>query len=147
MGKAQLAELEKCGKYFSVPRGVSMRPMLKDREDIVEIHRLTQPARRGDVVLYILGEEQGVIHRVLRAREKDYIIAGDNCWRKEYVPKERVVGKAVRFFRKGRWYEVTDRRYLAYARLWTGLFPIRRPLFYLRDRARAALGRFHHAKH
>ena len=139
MGKAQLEELNKCGRYFSVPSGVSMLPMMRSREGIFEIHRLEGPARRYDVVLYIRGEEQGVIHRVLRAREKDYVIAGDNCWQKEYIPKERVVGIAVRFYRGGRWYDVDNRMYLIYVHLWTDLFFIRRPLFYVRDKIKRSV--------
>ena len=146
MGKAQLEELNKCGRYFSVPSGVSMLPMMRSREGIFEIHRLERPARRYDVVLYIRGEEQGIIHRVLRAREKDYVIAGDNCWQREYIPKEQVVGIAVRFYRRGKWYEMTDPRYLLYAHLWTDLFFIRRPLFYLRDRLKSAIRKMRRAK-
>ena len=141
MGKAQLEELNKSGKYFSVPRGISMRPMILNKEGIIEIHKLDHEAKRYDVVLYIRGEELGVIHRVLHVREKDYIIAGDNCWQKEYIPKDRVVGIAVRFYRKGKWYEVTDRRYLLYARLWTDLFFIRRPLLWLRDKSKGLFAR------
>ena len=141
MGKEQLKELEKCGKYFSVPKGKSMWPMILNKQGIVEIHRLERPARRYDLVLYTRGKEQGVIHRVLHVREKDYIIAGDNCWKKEYVPKERVAGIAVRFYRKGKWYEVTDPRYLAYVHLWTDFFFIRKPLLYLRDKTENILKR------
>ena len=141
MGKAQLEELNKSGKYFSVPRGISMRPMILNKEGIIEIHKLDHEAKRYDVVLYIRGEELGVIHRVLHVREKDYIIAGDNCWQKEYIPKDRVVGIAVRFYRKGKWYEVTDRRYLLYARLWTDLFFIRRPPLWLRDKSKGLFAR------
>ncbi|MBQ3708518.1 MAG: S24/S26 family peptidase [Clostridia bacterium] len=141
MGKAQLAELEKHGKYFSVPKGVSMRPMIDNKQGIVEIHKLDRPAKRYDLVLYIRGEEQGVIHRVLRVRENDYVIAGDNCWRKEYVPHHRVVGIAVRFYRKGKWIEITNRGYRLYVWVWTNLFFIRRPLFYLRDKLKAAINR------
>ena len=146
MGKAQLNELNLHGKYFSVPKGRSMWPMILNKQGIVEIHKLTVPARRYDVVLYIRGEDQGVIHRVLHVREKDYVIAGDNCWQKEYVPKDKVMGIAVRFYRKGVWYEVSDRRYRFYTHLWTDFFFIRRPLLYLRDQARAALRKWKHGK-
>lgn len=146
MGKAQLEELNKHGRYLSVPRGVSMWPMILNKEGIVEIEKLERPARRYDLVLYIRGEEQGVIHRVLRVREKDYIIAGDNCWRREYIPKDRVVGIAVRFYRKGKWYEVTDWRYRIYVHLWTDLFFIRMPLLFLRDKTKAVLRKIAHAK-
>ena len=147
MGKAQLKELEQTGKYFSVPRGISMWPMILNKQGVVEIHRLESPARRYDVVLYIRGEnDQGVIHRVLHVEDTRYIIAGDNCWRKEYIPREKVVGIAVRFYRKGKWYEVTDWRYRIYVHLWTDLFFIRRPLFRLRDRLKAYRRKLKHAK-
>ena len=142
MGKAQLEQLEKYGMYLSVPRGSSMRPMLRSRENVVEIRKLEHPAKRCDLVLYVRGEEQqGVLHRVLAVREKDYVIAGDNCWWREIIPQERVVGIAVRFYRGGRWHEVTDPGYRLYARVWTDLFYVRRPLLWLRDKAGAILNR------
>lgn len=139
MGKAQLEELNKAGKYFSVPKGVSMRPMIENKRDIIEIHKLERPAKRYDLVMYIRGEEQGVIHRVLHVKDTHCVIVGDNCWRKEYVPHEKIKGIAVRFFRKGKWYEVDDWRYKLYVHLWTDFFFIRRPLFYLRDRLKRKL--------
>ena len=141
MGKAQLEELEKRGRYFSVPKGISMRPMIENKQGIVEIEKLEGKAKRYDLVLYIAGKEQGVIHRVLRVREKDYIIAGDNCWRREYVPHERVKGIAVRFYRKGKWIDVGNKWYQLYVHVWTDLFFIRRPIFYLRDRMKAVYRR------
>ncbi len=134
MGKEQLEELEKHGKYFSVPRGISMWPMIRNKQDIVEIHKLDRMARRYDLVMYTRGpNQQGVVHRVLHVRKNDYIINGDNCWQKEYVPHDKVAGLAVRFCRKGKWYEVTDRKYQIYVHLWTDLFFIRRPILYSRD--------------
>lgn len=133
MGKGQLAELEKHGFYLSVPKGVSMWPMIRGKRDVVEIHALQGPVKRYDIVLYIRGEEQGVIHRVLRVRDTDYIIAGDNCRQKEYVRHEQVKGIVTRFCRKGKWYDVDHKGYRIYARLWTDLFFIRRPFLYLRD--------------
>lgn len=146
MGRTQIEELEKHGKYLSVPRGVSMWPLIRNKQGIVELHKLTEPAKRYDVVLYIRGEEQGVLHRVLHVRENDYIIAGDNCWQKEYVPKDRVVGIAKRFYRNGKWIELDDPAYRLYTHLWTDLFFVRRPLFYARDRLARVLHKIKHAK-
>ena len=106
-----------------------------------QIRELKEPAKRYDLVLYIRGEEQGVIHRVLHVRKEDYIIAGDNCWQKEYVRHEQVKGIAVRFYRNGKWYSVDHKGYRLYARLWTDFFFIRRPLFYLRDKAKRLYGK------
>ena len=116
-----------------------MWPMIRNRQDVIEIRRLDGPAKRYDLVLYVRGEEQGVLHRVLHVRETDYIIAGDNCWQKEYVKHEQVKGIAVRFCRNGKWYDADHKGYRLYVHLWTDLFFIRRPLFYLRDRAKRLL--------
>lgn len=142
MGKEQLEQLEKHGMYMSVPHGRSMYPMLRSQQDIVEVRRLGQPAKRYDLVLYVRGENrQGVLHRVLHVLEDKYIIAGDNCWRREYIPREQIKGIAVRFYRNGRWHEVTEKPYLLYVHLWTDLFFIRSPLFRLRDKAKAILSK------
>lgn len=135
MGKAQLEELSRNGRYFSVPSGVSMRPMLDNKTGIVEIHKLEGLAKRYDVVMYTRPDSVGVIHRVLHVRSNDYVIAGDNCWRREYVPHDQVHGIAVRFYRKGHWYDMEKSRgYRIYSHLCADLFFVRAPLFYIRDR-------------
>lgn len=134
MGKAQLEMLEKNGFYLSVPKGISMKPMIPNKEGIVEIHKLTKPAKRYDLVMYVRGEEQGVIHRVVHAYPDHYIIIGDNCWRLEYVKKEQVKGIVTRFYRKGKWYDVDNKLYKLYVHIWIDLLFIKRPLFFVRDR-------------
>lgn len=140
MGKAQLEELEKHGVYFIVPQGNSMRPMLRNKKDIVEIRRLERPARRYDLVMYTRGKkQQGVIHRVLHVRDRDYIIAGDNCWRKEYIPHENVAGIVTRFRRGEKWTETDNPWYQIYVHFWTDSFFIRRPILYMRDLGKRAI--------
>ncbi|MBP5460832.1 MAG: S24/S26 family peptidase [Lachnospiraceae bacterium] len=131
MGKQQLIELETHGMYLSVPKGISMWPMIRNKRDIVEIHKLETPAKRYDLVMYVRGDI-GVIHRVHHVREDKYVIVGDNCWRKEYIDRERVVGIATKFYRNGKWIDVTNRWYRIYVHLWTDLFFLRRPFLYLR---------------
>ena len=142
----QLEQLDKHGYYLSVPRGISMKPMIPNKNGVVEIHKITEPVKRYDLVMYVRRETQGVIHRVVRVCPDKYIIIGDNCWKYERVPKEDVKGIVKRFYRKGKWYEVTDWRYRIYVHLWTDLFFIRRPLFRLRDRLKAYRRKLKHAK-
>lgn len=137
MGREQLEQLKKHGMYLSTPRGVSMNPMLYESDSIAEIHALTRPPARYDVVLYIRGETQGVIHRVLYKKGDVYVINGDNCRQKEYVRKEQICGIVTRFYRKGRWHDVTEPAYRLYAHIWVDLFFIRRPILYLRDKLKA----------
>ena len=147
MSRAWQEELETTGRFFCVPKGFSMWPMIYSKRDIVEVRRLEGEAKRYDLVLYKKeGTEQGVLHRVLHVREKDYVIAGDNTWWKEYIAKERVVGIATRFYRKGKWYEVTNRGYRLYAHLMADLFFLRSPLQRCRDKARAELGKLRKGK-
>lgn len=134
MGKQQLSELETRGYYISVPKGISMWPMLRNGKDAVEIHKLDGKAKRYDLVMYIRGEDQGVIHRVLKVRDTDYVIAGDNCWQKEIIDYNQVKGIAVRFSRNGKWHDMDEIGYRIYVRFWTDLFFIRRPVFMIRDR-------------
>lgn len=134
MGKVQLEELEKTGKYFSVPRGISMRPMINNKEGIVEIHKLEGLAKRYDVVLYSRPGDQGVIHRVLWVKDGYYVIAGDNCWQREHVKFEQVAGIATRFYRKGKWHDCTETGYRIYSHFWADTFFIRRPFLYVRDK-------------
>lgn len=134
MGKGQLNQLEAHGAYLSVPHGISMWPMIRDRKDVVEIAKLDRKPKRYDLVMYTRGNAmQGVIHRVLYWRNGVCVICGDNCWQKEYVKPEQIAGIAMKFYRNGKCYSVTNRWYLLYVHLWTDLFFIRRPLFYCRD--------------
>ena len=142
MGKAQVEELEKHGSYFSVPKGVSMKPMIYNGQGVVEIAALEGEAKRYDVVMYLRRDGVGVIHRVLHVRKDKYIIVGDNCWRIERVPKDAVRGIAVRFFRKGKWYDCTYLPYRIYSHIWADFYFIRGPLFWLREKYRLLKGKF-----
>ena len=139
MGRAQLKELEEHGWYISVPQGISMWPMIRNRKDAVEVRALTEKPRRYDLVMYVRPNMQGVIHRVLYWKDDICVICGDNCWRLEYVRPEQIKGIVTRFCRRGKWHTVTDRPYLLYVHLWTDLSFLRRPLFYLRDKAKRLL--------
>ncbi|MGN1457456.1 MAG: S24/S26 family peptidase [Acutalibacteraceae bacterium] len=137
MGYAQLEELKKHGMYLSTPKGISMNPMLYEADSVAEIHTITRPPVRYDVVMYIRGESQGVIHRVLYKKGDVYVINGDNCWQKEYVRQEQIYGIVTRFYRRGRWHEVTEPAYRLYSHIWADLFFIRRPILYIRDKLKS----------
>ena len=134
MGKEQLELLDKYGVYITVPKGISMRPMLMSPKSAAEVRRLAEPAKRYDLVMYVRENYQGVIHRVVRAYPDHYVIIGDNCWQLEYVKAENVKGIVTKFYRNGRWYDIDNRFYRLYVHLWVDFLFIRRPLFWFRDR-------------
>lgn len=101
------------GKYIGPTVGVSMLPMLKNRRDTIVVLPKTGRLKPLDVALYKRGDAY-VLHRVLRVVDGGYIIRGDNCYSDENVPENAVIGVLSEFFRKGKHYICTDKRYLRY---------------------------------
>lgn len=142
MDEQKIRILRETGHYLSVPKGVSMYPMLKSRENVVDVVELQGKLKKYDVALYYRKEDNKcVLHRVIAVKDTHYVFFGDNCWQREMVPHGDVMGVAARFFRKGKWVDVDDRRYMAYVRFWYFILPLRRPVYWLRDKAKQLYGR------
>ena len=118
MDKAKMNELYNRGHYYSVPKGVSMWPLIKSQENVIDIVPVSGELKRYDVALYYRkSEDQYVLHRILKVEDDYYIFYGDNCWRKEIIPKDTVVGIATKYYRKGRWIDADDIRLKIYAHI------------------------------
>lgn len=142
MDEAKLKELYENGHYYSVPRGVSMWPLLKNRENIADIVPFEGLLKRYDVALYYRPHtNQYVLHRILKVKADYYIFYGDNCWQKEIVPFDMVVGVASRYYRNGKWIKADDMRLKVYAHIWCDFLVVRRMLFKVRDRLKKNAGR------
>ncbi len=118
--------LEENGIYVGLTKGISMRPMLREGRDTILISPVRGRLKKYDVPLYRRGEDY-VLHRVVKVREADYVICGDNCMEREYgVTEDRIVG-VLSGFRRGKKYVAIDHPcYLFYAKLWVAIYPIRR---------------------
>lgn len=101
------------GQYVGPTVGVSMLPMLKNRRDTIVVQAKTERLQRLDVALYRRGDAY-VLHRVLQPIDGGYIIRGDNCYADEEVPEDAVIGVLTEFFRKGKHYYCTDKKYIKY---------------------------------
>lgn len=106
-------------------RGTSMYPLLKQGRDLFTVAEKTpKRCKKNDVVLYRRSEHQYILHRVIAVRSNDYVIQGDNCMTKEYgIRDEDIIGVMTSFKHNGKVYDVTDRRYLIYVRIWTAIHP------------------------
>jgi len=111
------------GQYVTTLNGSSMFPMVRHGVDPVLIVPADGPLKRYDVAVYSKPDRY-VVHRVLGFRDGVYIIRGDNCVTKEYVPEDKISGRVSGFWRKGRFIPVTDRRYKAYAKFWVAINPL-----------------------
>lgn len=129
--------LKKQGKIVTVPVGISMWPMLKNRRDHIVIVSVDRPLRKYDVPMYRReGTKHFVLHRIIKVRkEGGYVICGDNLWRKEYnVTDKDIVGVLAGFFKGERYIDCeTNRWYHAYVYTWRFLYPFRCCLLFTKE--------------
>lgn len=118
--------LEKNGYLVYTVVGMSMQPLLKQRRDIVDIRaKGAERFHKYDVVLYKSGGRY-VLHRILKVRPDDYVIAGDHNTFLEYgITDEQILGVMTRIIRDGKERSLSSWKYKAYVHLWCDFYPIR----------------------
>lgn len=125
--------------------GTSMLPLLRQGRDLLEIRRKDAArCRKYDAVLYKTGGRY-ILHRILQVRERDYVIVGDHCFRKEYgITDGQILGVLTGIVRGGKHISTSDRLYRCYVHLWCDFYPVRAGLLYCGElfrRAKAKLRR------
>ena len=109
--------------------GNSMRPLLRDKKDIVTVRKIEGKLKVNDVLLYRKADSEDLIlHRILKITNDGLIIRGDNVYYKETdVTPDRIVGVMSGFERNGKYYDCKKSKiyklYVVYVRL---SYPIRR---------------------
>ena len=120
------AELAEKGRIIYPNVGVSMRPLIKQGRDVMVIEKPTGRLKRYDGALYVRKDGSYVMHRVLKVRENDYVICGDNCIRKEYgITDDQIIGVLTAVLRNGKEIKSTDLGYRIYVHIWCDLFYLR----------------------
>ena len=108
--------------YYTV--GVSMQPLLSERETIVVIAPKT--AKKNDIVLYIRENGQYVLHRLKNEDNDFYYMRGDNTYPLERVEKSQAIGVVTHIHRKGRVIDVeASKGYKLYVLFWNFIYPVR----------------------
>ncbi len=125
------------GVYVGTTAGVSMYPMLRNRRDTIVVRASQGRLAKYDVALYKRADGAYVLHRVVDWMPGGYVILGDNCLNKECVRDGQIIGVLEEFWRGERHCDPRSRGWLAYARTWYALWPVRR----LYKRVRMLAGR------
>ena len=103
------------GLVMTSTSGVSMYPMLRHRKDMVVIETVKRELKSNDVPLYRSPSGKLVLHRILKVKNNEYIIRGDNLLMKEHVKPERIIGVLKEFYRNGKHVDcATSRGYKLY---------------------------------
>lgn len=117
-------ELRESGYYASNTKGVSMEPLFRTNRDMVIIKANDGYIKKYDVVLYKTNGKY-ILHRIIGFEGDICLIRGDNTYRIERVPREKIIGVLVEFNRKGKKHSCTERRYRFYSRFWHFIYPLR----------------------
>ena len=127
MNKSTFEEqLAQNGKLIYTNKGDSMMPLIKQDRDLLIIEPAIGRLKKYDVPLYKRDSGQYVLHRILKVREDDYVICGDNRWVKEYGIQDRhIIGVLTAVVRDGKEISVNNWKYKLYVHLWCDMFPIR----------------------
>lgn len=118
--------LNKQGYLVYTNMGFSMMPLLRQKKDIIEIHK-KGPGRckKYDVVLY-KRKERYVLHRILRVLPEGYLIAGDHCTFVERdIRDANIIGVMTRVLRNGKYITPDNIWYRLYVHLWCDIYPVR----------------------
>ena len=122
-------ELERTGKLVYTNVGDSMMPLIRQDKDLLIIEKKPEGRlKKYDVPLYKRDSGQYVLHRILKVRDQDYVICGDNRWRREYgITDRHIIGVLTGIVRDGKTVSVNDKGYRLYVHLWCGLYYLRAP--------------------
>lgn len=104
------------GKGFVLTvTGQSMRPTLKNLTDKVELVKLPQKVKKGDLLFFERANGNCILHRVIKVKNNHFIVSGDSQSFSEVVSKDKAIAVVKRVFRNDRWidcdsffYKTTD---------------------------------------
>lgn len=123
--------IQKNGFYAAAIHGTSMYPMLINHKDTVYVVE-PDKLRKNDVLLYRrAGNNQLVLHRLLRLENDALIMCGDNEFRMEKITREQVIGVMREFTHNGRKRTEKNIIYRLYVSLWTTPMPVKRRIIFL----------------
>ncbi|MBP3647293.1 MAG: S24/S26 family peptidase [Clostridia bacterium] len=127
-----------CGLTF---QGVSMRPMLREGKDTVELSRLPERLRKYDLPVYAGPNGKYVMHRIVAVHDDHYICLGDNTYHYEKIKPEQMVAVVSAFKRGEKRISTNDPAYQLYCRVWCGTYPLRKLLKRIEGKLRGCLRR------
>ena len=128
-------QLQQHGSLIYTNVGDSMMPLLREHRDLLIIEKRPEGrCRKHDIVLYRRPSGKYILHRIIKVRDEDYIIAGDNRWEREIgVKDDWIFGVLTGVVRDGKKIELSGWKYRLYVFAWCDLFWVRAGILWLLD--------------
>ena len=121
------------GKLVYTNVGDSMYPFIKPR-DLLVIEKIKSPLKKYDVPLYKRDTGQYVLHRIVKIKNGEYYICGDNRAHLERGIEDRhIIGLLTEIVRDGKTVSVYSSKY----RFYRLFLPLRRFIIRLKNKAKA----------
>ncbi len=125
--------LARDGRLVYTCVGNSMHPFIRSGEDLLVIEKPAGRLKRYDVPLYRRDSGKYVVHRILKVRSDDYVICGDNRWRRETgITDRHILGVLTGIVRNGKMISVEDPAYRWKVHLWCDLFWVRAAILWMK---------------
>lgn len=129
-------QLEKNNQIAIVPKGNSMWPTLKHQGQSVIIGAKKQRLREFDVALYVRGQNDFVLHRVIKVLPDGYLMCGDSQFVLEKVFEDQIFGLMLGFYRGKKYVDCQDEKYIKKIKKWYKKVKYRKfrvKLFFLKE--------------
>ena len=125
--------IERDGRLVYTNVGDSMRPLIRQDRDILIIEKPHGRLKKYDVPLYKRDSGQYVLHRIVKIKNGEYYICGDNRVGYETgITDRHIIGVLTDIVRNGEKISVYSFKNRAYARFWCGSMLLRRVVFRVR---------------
>lgn len=112
--------------------GNSMAPFLVHGRDTVYLSRITQPLKRGDVVLYRRANGSYILHRIHSVRGDSFTMIGDAHYGLEPgIRREQILAIMTSARRKGKLQQPGCFWWDFFQTAWLKIIPLRRPVMIL----------------
>ena len=110
--------------------GDSMYPLIKPR-DLLVIKKVTAPLKKNDIPLYKRESGQYVLHRIVKIKNGEYYICGDNrAFIERGITDRHIIGVLTDIVREGRTIPVNSPEFKSYVKL----LPLRRSIIRIKNK-------------
>ena len=108
----------------------SMYPLIKPR-DLLVIKKVTAPLKKNDIPLYKRDSGQYVLHRIVKIKNGEYFICGDNrAFIERGITDRHIIGVLTDIVREGRTIPVNSSEFKSYVKL----LPLRRSIIRIKNK-------------
>lgn len=110
--KEKLAEN---GSVLFTTNGTSMKPLLDDGKDQVELVKVDGPLKRNDIPLFSRQDGTFVLHRIVKVlKDNNYLVRGDNQIINEKINHQQIIGKVCKIVKNNQEIDFSSKKYKRY---------------------------------